>query len=97
MATILQPSPSGMTMLAPRRFIVCRRKSYINEFWATSDGRFWFSGKDLLSLTQELLRRNARRVFALPHRDAPPDTVNLTKIEQAQLLNLLNLGDAKPY
>lgn len=97
MATILKPSPAGMTTLGPRRFIVCRRKGYANPFWATPDGSFWFSGKDLVSLTQELLERKALCVFALPRQDAPPNTVNLTKLEQAQLISLLDLSEVKPY
>jgi hypothetical protein len=92
MATNLRSAPLGMTTLGPGPFIVCRREGHLNPFWATRDGKNWFSGTDLASLAQELIEQNARRVFALPRRDAPSAIVNLTKKEQAQLLDFLGFG-----
>lgn len=82
----LPPSPTGMTMVKPRAFIVFVRPQYGNKFWATADGKIEFSEPSALLLAQTLRRQQAEKLYGLPQRGAPSDSRDLSLEELQSLL-----------
>lgn len=88
---MLQPSPTGLTTLVPREFIVFVRPLYGNKYWATADGKFEFSEPSILLLAQTLSRKHAKKLYGLPMQEAPKDSCDLNDEELHTLLEALSL------
>lgn len=81
-----------MTTVAPGRFIVCKRLGHLNPYWATTNGRDWFSAGSLEVFMQDLAEQHPQRIFKLPTHGADKGLVNLTEDEQAKLSTWLGAG-----
>jgi hypothetical protein len=76
-----------MMTLTPHAYIVYVRQGFAGRYWATTDGKSAFSAASVSEFAEELRRRSAKGLYALPARGTPPGVRDMSAEDASELLS----------